>query len=103
GPVRAQPRITVTIPITKPFFGEEELRAVQVPLETGRVVQGPHTAAFELRSAQDTRSPYAVASTSCTSLLHIPGAALGGRPEDEVIVTAFTWISTANVVESVGA
>jgi dTDP-4-amino-4,6-dideoxygalactose transaminase len=31
----------MTIPITKPVFGPEELRAVQIPLESGWVVQGP--------------------------------------------------------------
>ena len=35
--------------------------------------------------------------------MHIAVAALGLKPDDEVIVPAFTWISTANVVEYMGA
>ena len=35
-----------SIPITKVFIGEEELRAVQLPLEAGWVVQGPYVQAF---------------------------------------------------------
>ena len=35
--------------------------------------------------------------------MHLTLAALGIGPGDEVIVPAFTWISTANVVEHLGA
>lgn len=91
------------IPITKPVFGEEELRAVQLPLETGWVVQGPHVERFEGLIAGYTGAAHAVATSSCTTALHVAVAALGLRPGDEVIVPAFTWISTANVVEYMGA
>ena len=40
--------------------------------------------------------------TSCTSALHLSLAALDFKPGDEAIVPAFTWISTANVVEHLG-
>ena len=39
---------------------------------------------------------------SCTTALHLSLAALGFGPGDEAIVPAFTWISTANVVEHLG-
>ena len=39
--------------------------------------------------------PHAVATTSCTTALHLAVAALGLGPGDEVIVPAFTWVSTA--------
>ena len=93
----------MTIPITKPLFGDEEARAVQLPLETGWVVQGPHVAAFERRFGEYTGSRHAVATSSCTTALHIALAALGVRAGDEVIVPAFTWISTANAAEYLGA
>ena len=48
-------------------------------------------------------SPHAVATTSCTTALHLAVAALGLGRGDEVIVPAFTWVSTANVVEYMGA
>lgn len=91
------------IPITKPFFGEEELRAVQLPLESGWVVQGPYVEMFETKFAGYLGSAHAVATSSCTTALQVAVAALGLEPGDEVIVPAFTWISTANVVEAVGA
>jgi dTDP-4-amino-4,6-dideoxygalactose transaminase len=91
------------IPITKPVFGEAELEAVRLPLESGWVVQGKHVEEFEALFASFAGSPHAAATSSCTTALHIALAALGLKPGDEVIVPAFTWISTANVVEYLGA
>jgi perosamine synthetase len=93
----------MTIPITKPVFGPEELRAVQKPLESGWVVQGPFVRQFEEEFAGFTGAHFSVATSSCTTALHIAVAALGLKPGDEVIVPAFTWVSTANVVEYMGA
>jgi perosamine synthetase len=91
------------IPITKPVLGAEELEALRAPIEAGWVVQGPQVAEFERRFAAFTKAPHAVAATSCTTALHLVVAALGLGPGDEVIVPAFTWVSTANVVEYQGA
>jgi perosamine synthetase len=91
------------IPITLPVFGDQELRAVQLPLETGWVVQGPQVARFEQDFGTFVGSPHAIATSSCTTALHIAVAALDLKPGDEVVVPAFTWISTANVVEYLGA
>jgi len=95
--------VITQIPISKPFFGAEEHEALRAPLESGWVVQGPRVAEFERRFAQYTGAAHALASTSCTTSLHLVVAALGLRPGDEVIVPAFTWVSTANVVEYQGA
>jgi dTDP-4-amino-4,6-dideoxygalactose transaminase len=92
-----------SIPITRPLFGEEEMRAVQLPLETGWVVQGPHVAKFEEMFSAFTGARFSAATSSCTTALHIAVAALGLKPGDEVIVPAFTWVATANVVEYMGA
>lgn len=91
------------IPITKPLFGSEELRAVQLPLETGWVVQGPFVAEFERKFGNFTGAMHSIATSNCTTALHIAVTALGLKPGDEVIVPAFTWVSTANVVEYMGA
>jgi dTDP-4-amino-4,6-dideoxygalactose transaminase len=93
----------MTIPIAKCVFGEEELLAVQKPLATGWVVQGPFVRQFEEKFSTFTGVPFSVATSSCTTALHIAVAALGLKPGDEVIVPAFTWIATANVVEYMGA
>ncbi len=91
------------IPISKPFFGDEEKRAILEPLETGWVVQGPKVAEFESRFAAYARTPHALATTSATTALHLALVALGVGPGDEVIVPAFTWVASANVIEMQGA
>lgn len=94
---------TESIPITKPVFGEEELRAVQRPLETGWVVQGPCVAEFEAKVGAYVGVPHAVATSSGTTALQVAMLALGLAPGDEVVVPAFTWVATANVVWERGA
>ena len=91
------------IPITKTVLDEKEFTAVQEPLKSGWVVQGPFVKEFENKFAQFTGAEHAIATTSCTTALHIALAALGIGPGDEVIVPAFTWIATANVAKYVGA
>lgn len=87
------------IPITKPYFGEEERAAVLEPLDTGWVVQGPKVAEFERLFAEYAKVPYTLATTSCTTALHLALVALGVGPSDEVILPAFTFVATANVIE----
>ena len=102
-PAPVAARAQAPIPITRPLFDEEELRAVQLPLESGWVVQGPFVREFETSFADFVGTPHAVATSSCTTALHVAVAALGLRPGDEVIVPAFTWVATPNVVEYMGA
>src|SRR2546423_9363465 len=85
------------------MFGPEEMSAVQQPLESGWVVQGPFVKHFEDKFSAFTGARSSVATSNCTAALHISVAALGLKPGDEVIVPAFTWIATANVVEYMGA
>lgn len=92
----------MSIPITKHVFGDEDFLAVQKPLETGWVVQGPHVAEFESLFASYIGIEHAAATSSCTTALHIALSALDMRPGDEVIVPAFTWVATPNVVEYFG-
>jgi perosamine synthetase len=99
GPSAVPPRI----PITKPLIGSEEAEAVAEVLASGWLVQGRRVHEFEAQFAAFTGAGNAVAATSCTTALHLAVAALGLQPGQEVIVPAFTWISTANVVEYMGA
>lgn len=91
------------IPISKPFFGEEEQRAVIEPLQTGWVVQGPRVADFEALFSKYSGAQHSIATTSATAALHMALIAAGVGAGDEVIVPAFTWVATANVVEMQGA
>jgi dTDP-4-amino-4,6-dideoxygalactose transaminase len=94
---------TRSIPIASPSTGEEEWLATRESLMSGWLTQGPKVAAFEEAFAERHQVKHAVATTSCTTALHLILAALDVGPGDEVIVPAFTWISTANVVLYCGA
>ena len=91
------------IDIAKPKFGDEELQALRGPLESGWLTQGPEVSAFEQDFAKRHDVGHALATTSCTTALHLALAALDVGPGDEVIVPAFTWVATANVILYCGA
>jgi dTDP-4-amino-4,6-dideoxygalactose transaminase len=91
------------IQISQPSTGDEEWQACRDPLMSGWLTQGPRVAEFEGLFAERHKSRHALATTSCTTALHLILAGLGIGPGDEVIVPAFTWIATANVVLYCGA
>ena len=91
------------IPLAKPVFEADDFAAIQQPLETGWVVQGPHVAAFEATFATYVGAPHAAACSSATTGLHLALAALGIGPGDQVVVPAFTWVATANAAVYCGA
>jgi dTDP-4-amino-4,6-dideoxygalactose transaminase len=93
----------VKIPITKPFFDEHERELLVKPLETGWVVQGPYVNEFQKRFAEFTGAKYAIATSNCTTALHLSLLALGIGKGDGVVVPSFTYVATANSVEAVGA
>ena len=86
------------IPISIPDTGTEEWEAIREPLETGWITSGPKVKEFETLFAEMHGVKHAFAVTSATNALHLALVALGVGSGDEVIVPAFTWVSTANVV-----
>lgn len=86
------------IPISLPSMGQEEWEALREPIFSGWVTQGPKVKEFEQLFAKRHSVEYSLAVSNCTTALHLALLALGIEPGDEVIVPAFTWVSTANVV-----
>jgi len=91
------------IPISLPVTGEEEWHATREPLINGWLTSGPKVREFEQLFAERHQVKHALAVTSATTALHLALVALEVGPGDEVIVPAFTWVSTANVVLYCGA
>lgn len=91
------------IPVAKPYFTRDEEREVIAALRSGWVVQGPKVESFENEIAKYVGAKYAVATSSCTTALHLALLLLGVGPGDEVIVPSFTFIATANSVLYTGA
>jgi dTDP-4-amino-4,6-dideoxygalactose transaminase len=91
------------IPITKPFLGEEEAQAAADAIRSGWVAQGPLVAKFERAIAERLGVRHVVATSNCTTSLHLALICAGIGPGDEVIVPSFTFIATANAVLYVGA
>jgi len=92
----------MNVPIARTSLTEAEIQSVLGPLRSGWLVQGPSVREFEEKWSAFTGARHSIAVTSCTTALHLSLAALGLKPGDEVILPAFTWIATANVVEHLG-
>ncbi len=89
--------------LTAPKFDEDEMDMLRACLNSGWVTQGPMTHRFERLIAEHHRVKHALATTSCTAALHLATMALGLQPGDEVIVPAFTWVTSAHCAEYLGA
>jgi dTDP-4-amino-4,6-dideoxygalactose transaminase len=86
-----------------PELGEEELAEIAGVLESGQLTMGPKVDEFEEELARACGVEHAVAVSSGTAALHLAVLALGIGPGDEVIVPAYTFPATANVVVLAGA
>lgn len=91
------------IRLTVPSIDEVDYEAVRKVLETGFLVQGQHVQHFEQVVAEYIGCKHAIAVSNCTAALHLALQAVNVRANDLVIVTAYSWISTANVIELCGA
>ena len=91
------------ISISIPSVGDEEWHAIKRSIDSGWLTQGPRVNEFEQGFASRHEVKHALATTSCTTALHLMLLSIGIGPGDEVIVPSFTWISTANAVLYCGA
>src|SRR5205085_929588 len=86
-----------------PDVGPAEAEAVAEVLASGQLTMGPKVEEFERGLAAACGTEHAVVVSSGTAALHLAVLALGIGPGDEVLVPAYTFPATANVVALVGA
>jgi len=103
GEHRAAGDRAVTIPVMRPWLGEEEAQAAAAAVASGWVAQGPRVARFEAAFAEALGAAHAVAVSSCTTALHLALIVAGIGPGDEVVAPSLSFIATMNAARYVGA
>jgi perosamine synthetase len=96
-------RVVMEVPFARPCLSGGESAALAEVIASGWVSQGPRVCEFEQAFAARVGAPEAVATTSCTTALHLALHASGVGPGDEVIVPSLSFIATANAVWQCGA
>ena len=86
-----------------PSIEEDDLQSVREVLTSGNLVMGPIVTAFEKAVAEYVGTKYAVAVSSGTAALHLALLTQNVKPRDTVVVTSYSFIATANVIELCGA
>jgi dTDP-4-amino-4,6-dideoxygalactose transaminase len=91
------------VQVARPWLDEAERAAIGEVLQSGWLTKGPRVSAFEDRVGTYLGIDHVVAVSSGTTALHLALAALGIGPGDAVVVPAFTFPASANVVRHCGA
>jgi perosamine synthetase len=90
------------IPIAKPYLTEDEAQAAYDTILSGWITQGPKVAEFEEKFSNYTGANYAIATSNCTTALHLSMIVAGIKKGDEVICPSLSYIATANCIKYVG-
>jgi dTDP-4-amino-4,6-dideoxygalactose transaminase len=85
-----------------PDVGQAELDEIAGVFETGMLTMGPKVADFEGEIARACEVERALAVSSGTAALHVAVLALDLQPGDEVLLPAYTFPATGNVVALAG-
>lgn len=91
------------ISVTIPYFDKRESENIQRVLDSGWVAQGPVVAEFEKAVAAHEKVGQGIATTSCTTALHLAMIAEGMEEGMDVIAPAFTFVATTNAIIQTGA
>ncbi|HXB13349.1 MAG TPA: DegT/DnrJ/EryC1/StrS family aminotransferase, partial [Bacteroidia bacterium] len=89
--------------IAKPYLTKEEAQAAYDTILTGWITQGPKVQEFEKKFAEYVGAKYAVATSNCTTALHLAMIVARIKAGDEVICPSMSYIATANCIKYVNA
>src|SRR5436305_3716578 len=84
------------IPLFDLVLEDADMTAVVDALRSGWLTMGPRIQEFEAAFAKYLGVPHALATSSCTTALHLAYLAAGVRAGDEVIVPSMSFVATAN-------
>tara|TARA_B100000212_G_C27378499_1_gene535801 strand:- start:1934 stop:3040 length:1107 start_codon:yes stop_codon:yes gene_type:complete len=92
-----------SIPWSSPDVHKEELSQIIDSFDADWLTMGPKVKKFEKQMAEFMNVPYACAVSNGTIAIDIALKIIGIKHDDEVIVPAMTYFSTASAVNRVGA
>ena len=89
----------IKIPLSKPYFDEDEIDQISAVLNSGWVAgQGPASSKLADQITHLTNSSYCIPVNNCTAGLHLALLAIGVGHGDEVIVSDYTHIQQLGIV-----
>ena len=91
------------IQIALPSTDLSDWESMKESIESGWLTQGPKVKEFENKFSDFIGVKHSTAVSSCTTALHLALKAIGVGKNDIVIVSAFTWVASANAIEYCGA
>ena len=90
------------VPFSPPDMSEAEAKLASEAILSGWITTGPKTKEFEKKIATYVGTNKAVCLNSATAAMEMALRLIGVRPEDEVIVPAYTYTATASVTQHLG-
>lgn len=90
------------IPFSPPDMTENEAKEVREAILSGWITTGPRTKKLEQQISEFVHTDKTVCLNSATAAMEMVLHLLDLKPEDEVIVPAYTYTATASVTQHVG-
>lgn len=91
------------IPYSTQCIDEEDIRAVEQVLRSDFLTCGPRVAEFEDCLCSYTEANFAIATSNATAALHLCMMAMDVGADDEVWVSAISFVASANCARYCGA
>lgn len=90
------------VPFSPPDITEKEVMEIREAALSGWITTGPRTKKLELQISEFVHTDKTVCLNSATAAMEMVLHLLDLKPDDEVIVPAYTYTATASVTQHVG-